>query len=108
MPRSGELQCALWSEFDLKKRVWTIPAERMKRRIEDRIPLTDASVEILNALRELTGWCDLLLPSLRSPNRPISENTLNQALRNLGYSKDDVRAAYPRGAFWEERVKVAE
>ena len=91
-PRPGELRAALWAEVDLDAAVWTIPAERTKMRREHRIPLPIQAVVILHDLHRITGGGTLVFPSIRSLRRPMSENTLNAALRRLGYSKDDVTA----------------
>jgi integrase len=84
-PRPGELRQAQWSEFDLGNKVWTIPAERAKMRREHKKPLTDASVQILETLHHHTGHGDLVFPALGKPDTPISENTMNQALRRMGF-----------------------
>ena len=97
--RPGELRLAKWTEFDWEKRVWNIPADRMKMRKPHKVPLTDQAILILNELRELTGYCEYLFPSIRSPQRPISENTLNAALRNMGYDKSQVSAHGFRATF---------
>ena len=91
-PRPGELRMAEWSEFDLAKATWTIPAIRTKMRREHRMPLPPQAVAILEGLRPITGNGKLVLPSVRTNARPISENTLNAALRRLGYTKDQVTA----------------
>jgi integrase len=91
-PRPGELRHAEWAEFDLDKAVWTIPGGRMKMRRPHRVPLSTQAVAILKQLRELTGDGTLLFPSVRSASRPISDNTLNAALRRLGYAKDEATA----------------
>ena len=88
-PRPGELRLAQWSEFDLDRRVWTIPASRMKMRRPHRVPLPDQATELLEALR-LISKGNLLFPGVRSQSRPISDGTLNAALRRLGYAKDEV------------------
>lgn len=89
--RPGELRKAEWSEFDLDERlIWTIPAERMKMRIPHRIPLSRQAVAILKDLRRITGHGKLLFPGIRTAQRPISENTLNAALRRMGYGKDEM------------------
>ncbi|MGA7385563.1 MAG: integrase arm-type DNA-binding domain-containing protein [Methylocella sp.] len=88
--RPGELRFATWNEFDLDKAVWTIPANRTKRRRPHRIPLAPQTIAILEELRTLTGRYELLFPGVRSPSRPLSENTLNAALRRLGYAKDQM------------------
>ncbi len=143
-PRPGELRFAEWSEFDFGKAIWTIPATRMKMRREHRKPLSALAIDILRDLQRHTGNRRLAFPSVRSPQRPMSENTLNAALRRLGYTTgeatahgfrssassllnesgkwqvdaieaelahvgaDEVRRAYNRSAYWEERVKMAE
>ncbi|RWO00947.1 integrase arm-type DNA-binding domain-containing protein [Mesorhizobium sp.] len=89
-PRPGELRHAEWSEFDLEKAVWTIPAKRTKMRREHRKPLSALAVDILRELRTHTGNRRLAFPSIRSPERPLSENTLNAALRRLGYANNEV------------------
>jgi integrase len=90
-PRPGELRLARWDEFDLEKAEWAIPAERMKMRRPHRIPLPRQAVAILQALHPLTGHGagGLVFPGTRSVLRPISDNTLNAALRRLGYAKDE-------------------
>jgi integrase len=87
--RPGELRLATWKEFDLDAGVWTIPANRMKMRRPHRIPLASQTISVLEELRTLTGQFELLFPGVRSPSRPLSENTLNAALRRLGYAQDD-------------------
>lgn len=142
--RPGELRNAAWSEFDFDKATWTIPAGRMKMRREHHVPLPRQAIAILEELRAYTGQGVLVFPGTRSVSRPISENTLNAALRRLGYNKDEVtshgfrasastllnesgkftpdaieralahqdpdeiRRAYSRGAFWQERVSMAQ
>ena len=88
--RPGELRFATWKEFDLDASVWTIPANRMKMRRPHRIPLAPQTIAILEELHTLTGQYELLFPGVRSPSRPLSENTLNAALRRLGYTNDDM------------------
>jgi integrase len=91
-PRPGELRMAEWSEFDLAKAIWTIPAERAKMRRPHRMPHPKPALGVLNELYQLTGKSTLVFPCMRTVMRPISENTLNGALRRLGYSKDEVTA----------------
>ncbi|MGH6800748.1 MAG: tyrosine-type recombinase/integrase, partial [Methylocella sp.] len=88
--RPGELRLATWKEFDLDAAVWTIPANRMKMRRPHRVSLARQTISILEELRTLTGRYELLFPGVRSPSRPLSENTLNAALRRLGYAKEDM------------------
>ena len=93
--RPGELRAAAWSEFDLDAALWTIPAARMKRRVDGKkngdphlVPLPTQAVEILQKLKPLTGHGTLLFPGERSHDRPISDNTLRAALLTLGYGPD--------------------
>jgi integrase len=88
--RPGELRNARWSEFDLEAAVWTIPAGRMKMKRAHRVPLAPQAIAILRRLHGITGRGELLFPSVRSPNRCMSENTFNAALRRLGYGKDEM------------------
>jgi len=86
--RPGELRHAEWKDFDLDAAVWRIPAEKMKMRRQHRVPLARQSLAILRDLKEITGTERWLFPSVRSQTRPISENTLNAALRRLGYGSE--------------------
>ena len=93
--RPGELRAAAWAEFDLDAALWTIPAARMKRRVDGKkngdphlVPLPTQAVEILQKLKPLTGHGTLLFPGERSHDRPISDNTLRAALLTLGYGPD--------------------
>jgi len=91
-PRPGELRAAEWDEFDLDAAVWAVPAERTKMRREHHVPLPPQALEILSELQGITGDGQLVFPSVRSIRRYMSENTLNAALRRMGYSKDEVTA----------------
>jgi integrase len=86
--RPGELRHAEWKEFDLDKAEWVIPAEKMKMRRPHRVPLSRQAIAFLKELHPMTGELRWLFPSVRSVMRPISENTLNAALRRLGYGPD--------------------
>lgn len=89
-PRPGELRHAEWSEFDLDRAIWTIPMARSKMRREHRKPLPALALVVLHDLRNHSGNRRLAFPSIQSPERPLSENTLNGALRRLGYSRDEM------------------
>lgn len=142
--RPGELRHAEWSEIDVEAKVWRIPAGKMKARAEHVVPLSEQALDVLAKVRELTGDGQYVFPSIRTHLRPMSENTVNAALRRLGYAsdemtghgframastllnesgkwspdaieralahkdKDAVRAAYHRGAHWQERVEMAQ
>jgi integrase len=88
--RPGELRRAEWSEFNLDKAEWRIPAARMKMREQHIVPLSKQAVAALAALRPLTGSGSYVFPGARTNGRPMSENTVNAALRRLGYSKDQM------------------
>ena len=90
--RPGELRAAEWSEFDLDAGVWSIPAEKMKMKRPHRVPLAPQALAILTGLREITGGGKYVFPSVRSASRYMSENTINAALRRLGYDKDQMTA----------------
>lgn len=88
--RPGELRKAEWAEFFLPDAEWRIPAAKMKMRKPHRVPLAPQALKILEQLRGITGSSKYLFPSVRSWHRPISENTLNAALRRLGYDKTEL------------------
>jgi integrase len=88
--RPGELRHAEWKEFDLDAAVWSIPAAKMKMRRPHRVPLARQSLAILRDLQAITGNGRWLFPSVRTFTRPISENTLNGALRRLGYGSEEM------------------
>ena len=83
--RPAEIRFARWEEFDLKDKLWRIPAERMKMSSDHLVPLPKQTLELLERLRPITGHYDLLFPGFRGKDRPISENTMNQALNRMGY-----------------------
>ncbi len=90
--RPGELRRAEWSEFDLGAAVWTIPAEKMKMRHGHRVPLSRQALEILDAASALSKGQQYVFSALYPGNRPMSENTINAALRRLGYSSEEMTA----------------
>jgi integrase len=140
--RPGELRAAEWAEIDLDAGVWSIPAEKMKMKRPHRVPLAPRAIAVLRELQAITGHGKFLFPSLRSAARCMSENTINAALRRLGFTKDEmtghgfrsaassmlnesglwnadaierqlahvdndnVRRAYARADFWDERVRM--
>lgn len=142
--RPGELRHAEWGEIDLDGGLWTIPAGKIKMRRPHLVPLSRQSVELLRAVREISGPTGYVFPSIRTRIRAMSENTVNAALRRLGFAGDEmtahgframastllnesgkwspdaieralahgdsdkVRAAYHRGAHWNERVEMAQ
>jgi integrase len=140
--RPGELRRAEWSEINREAAVWSLPADKMKMRRPHRVPLSRQVLEILDDLHKLTGHSRYLFPSFRSPQRCMSENTVNAGLRRLGYRQEEmtahgframaatllnemgiwnpdaiekqlahldtseVRRAYTRGEYWDERVQM--
>jgi integrase len=91
--RPGELRAATWDEFDLEEAEWRIPAHRTKLRAEHVVPLADQAVAILDDLFPLTGSeSGYVFPSVRSRSACMSDNSLNAALRRMGYSKEQMTA----------------
>jgi integrase len=88
--RPGELRAAEWSEFDLDGAEWKLPAHKMKMRAPHIVPLSSQAVSVLRQLAAFTGRGTLLFPSVRSRHRPMSENTVNAALRRLGYTREQM------------------
>lgn len=88
--RPGELRRAEWTEFDLDKAEWRIPASKMKMASTHIVPLSKQAMAIVEALKPVTGSGKYLFPSIRTATRPMSENTINAALRRLGYSGDEM------------------
>jgi len=94
--RPGELRLATWKEFNLAARLWTIPAERMKGSREHVVPLSTQVQALLGELQILSfdGPESFLFPGFGSNGRAISENTLNAALRRLGYDTTKTHCAH--------------
>jgi len=88
--RPGELRKAEWTEFDLDSAEWRIPPERMKMRELHIVPLSAHAVKVLRELHALTGEGKYVYPGARTNGRPMSENTVNAALRRLGYTSDEM------------------
>jgi integrase len=142
--RPGELRHAEWQDIDLDSAVWSIPPDKTKMRKAHHVPLSRQAVGLLREAYQSTGPKGFVFPSIRTRTRPMSENTVNAALRRLGYATDEmtahgframastllnesgkwnpdaieralahgdsdkVRAAYHRGAHWDERVRMAQ
>ncbi|EIY5082341.1 tyrosine-type recombinase/integrase [Klebsiella variicola] len=101
--RSSELRFARWREISFTNKIWTIPATReplpgvryssrgAKMRTPHIVPLSQQTIDILKQIREISGDQELLFPSIHNPSRPMSENTVNKALRLMEYNtKEDV------------------
>ena len=82
--RSGEARNAKWDEIDFAAREWRIPAERMKALSEHRVPLSDASLDVLDRAKDCHDGSDLVFPSPLKPGRPLSDMTLTKILRDVG------------------------
>lgn len=142
--RPGELRKAEWNDIDFDAAVWRVPAERTKMRRPHAVPLSTQVLTLLRELRAMGNLGNYLFPANSTFLKPICENTLNVALRRLGFTpdemtshgfrsiastllnecglwhpdaierslahreRDSVRAAYHRGAHWDERVRMAQ
>lgn len=84
--RPGEAAGTMWCEIDADKRLWIIPAERMKKRREHRVPLSDEMLWILEQLKALGQHSPFVFPSRVHRNRPMHSETVNKALRRMGYT----------------------
>lgn len=82
--RPGETRQMEWCEIDFDKAVWTIPEGKMKMRQAHAVPLSRQALAILTDMRILSGSGQYVFPSVRTRSRPISDNTLNAALRRMG------------------------
>ena len=83
--RTIELRAALWSEFDLDNAIWEIPAERMKMRRSHLVPLSTQALGLLNELKMMTGNYRYVFPGRNDPNKPMSEASINQVIKRIGY-----------------------
>lgn len=86
--RPGELRTAEWAEIDLGVAEWRIPGIKMKMKADHIVPLCSQAVAILLDLQAITGHGKFVFPSIRTGERPMSENTINAALRGMGYAAD--------------------
>ncbi|MBX7492029.1 tyrosine-type recombinase/integrase [Qipengyuania sp. 1NDW9] len=90
--RPGELRRAEWPEFDFDRAIWTIPSTKMKMRQPHMVPLSRQSLELLREAHVLSSTQQYVFSSLYPGTRPMSENTINGALRRLGYSGEEMTA----------------
>lgn len=86
MTRPSEAAGARWDEIDWDKKVWAIPAERMKKRREHRIPLTEQLLELLEVIKPISGHREYVFPSDRDPKKPCNSQTANMALKRMGFA----------------------
>lgn len=90
--RPGEIRQMEWKEVDFDRALWTIPVGKMKMRQPHSVPLSRQALAILSDMRGLSGSGRYVFPSIRTRARPISDNTINAALRRMGYSKEQMTA----------------
>jgi len=90
--RPGEIRQMEWKEIDFEKAVWIIPEGKMKMRQPHSAPLSRQALAMLTEKRSLSGSGRYVFPSVRTLARPISDNTINAALRRMGYSKEQMTA----------------
>jgi len=88
--RPGELRGAEWQEIDLEAAEWRIPAVRMKMKADHIVPLSRQAVTVLREQHAISGTGKYVFPSVRTVEKPISENTVNAALRGLGYTGEQM------------------
>jgi integrase len=88
--RPTELRAAEWSEFNFESKEWRIPAQRMKMKQMHIVPLAKEAMAILEELHAYSGSGKYLFPSIRTETRPLSDATLLNALRRMGYAKDEM------------------
>ena len=88
--RPGELRGAEWAEIDIKKALWKIPSHKMKMGREHWVPLSKQAVDVFQGVKTITGHGRYVFPSLRTDQRPMSNNTVLGALRRMGYSKEEM------------------
>lgn len=85
LARPSEASGARWKEIDLDTKIWTIPAERMKAKIEHTVPLSSQALNILDVMRPISSQRDHIFPSRNDPKQPMNSQTANAALKRLGY-----------------------
>jgi integrase len=90
--RPGEIRRAEWVEIDWDAAEWRIPAEKMKKPRPHVVPLSRQALDVLQELQPLTGSARFLFPGVRKRTRPMSDATITNALRNMGYSGDEMTA----------------
>lgn len=88
--RPGELRHAEWDDFDLDKALWVVPPHKTKMRRPHAIPLSHQAIDIIGSIEHDADYSKFLFPSLRSLERPMSENTINAALRRMGFAQDEM------------------
>ena len=85
MTRPGEAAGTRWDEIDFEQKLWTIPAERMKKRRQHRIPLSSHALAILEVMRPISGNRQYIFPSDRNPKTHCNNQTANMAIKRMGF-----------------------
>jgi len=101
--RPGELRNTEWVEFDMPNAEWRIPAKKTKMRTTHIVPLSKQVLAILAELHLLTGQGAYVFPAIRTASRPMSENTINLAIRRIAYSKEEMTVAF---ALWLQHYSM--
>ncbi|NNN85397.1 tyrosine-type recombinase/integrase [Vibrio sp. A8-1] len=86
MTRPSEASGARWDEIEWEEKIWSIPAERMKKRREHRIPLTEQMLALLEVMKPISGHREFIFPSDRDPKKPCNSQTANMALKRMGFA----------------------
>ncbi|ELB2253936.1 tyrosine-type recombinase/integrase [Vibrio parahaemolyticus] len=86
MTRPSEASGARWDEIEWEEKIWTIPADRMKKRREHRIPLTEQMLALLEVMKPISGHREFIFPSDRDPKKPCNSQTANMALKRMGFA----------------------
>ncbi|WP_086982448.1 integrase domain-containing protein [Vibrio aphrogenes] len=86
MTRPAEASGARWDEINIDEMIWTIPPERMKKRREHRIPLTEQMLALLEIMKPISGHREFVFPSDRDPKKPCNSQTANMALKRMGFA----------------------
>lgn len=86
MTRPSEASGARWDELDFENKIWIIPQERMKKRREHRIPLTEQMLALLEVMKPVSGHREFIFPSDRDPKKPCNSQTANMALKRMGFA----------------------
>ncbi len=92
MTRPGDVRGMRRSEIDFDKEIWRIPAERMKMRRPHDVPLSKQAIKVLKEIWSLSDHGEIVLPSIRSVRKPLSDAAMNSALRRMGYSQSEITA----------------
>lgn len=87
MTRPAEASGAKWSEIDFENKLWTIPSSRMKKRSKHVVPLTDCTLKILEKMEPLSSHREYIFPNRNNPRKPMNSQTVNMALKRMGYNK---------------------